>query len=154
MSVLAIVASVAGLLLDAFGVLLLGWDLVRSQKFLRSQSETRSNIMSEIGENNRAVAQQVEELEKGNEWRDWHWEEGRPEYHGGTFDSSAAQSTISGMLELLRSIGSDLARSSWHHAELSQMDSDHSGRSLKMSYLGLALIVVGFLFQIIGLLVR
>lgn len=137
--------GIVGLLLDVGGVLLLGYDLVRVQRRLRGDAEDRishlERILDEIGGIDGWAATVP------NDFREWQWEEGRTVMVPDTFDARQARESFQEALETIGIVGTHVLTLS--KMQMAGIDADRSTAklSLRYSYRGLGLIVVGFCLQ-------
>ena len=142
--------STSGLVLDLVGVMLLGADLVRIQRRLRGDAADRLERLEEVA----ASAGGLEAFLKGvsGDWREYERDEGRylPVY--GTFDHDAARANVSELKDGMNGLADSLGTLAEMMIASVRADRETATLSLRLTYIGLALIVTGFLLQIIGAL--
>jgi hypothetical protein len=138
--------SVIGLTLDFSGVLFLGFDLVRVQRRLRGDAEERVSRLDAILEEIGGIDGWAETVP--SDFRDWQWDEGRTVMVDGTFDTMQAGESFKEALDTIGAVGSHVLTLA--NMQLAAINTDRStaNLSLRYSYLGLALIVVGFCLQL------
>lgn len=139
--------TLIGLLLDLVGVVLLGFDLVRIQRKLRRDAEERIATLAGVVEANEGVESWMNELGRSADWREYQRDDGGYWPVGGTFDSSAAQSSFKELGAQVAEIGSSVHRLA-HMMSINVLNDQSTAHlSLKFSYIGLALVVIGFALQ-------
>ena len=138
--------SIFGLSLDLLGVVLLGVDLVRAQRRIRSDASERLAKLDAILEGIGGMDGWAETVR--SDFRDWDLDEGRVVMLPGTFDAGAARESFRDVAETIGVVGVHVLTLA--NMQMAAIDSDKSAAnvSLKYSYAGLALIVVGFSLQL------
>lgn len=138
--------SVLGLILDLSGVLLLGTDLVRVQRRLRSDAEERVFRLDEILEEIGGIDGWSKTVP--SDFREWQWEEGRTVMLRGTFDPIRARESFQDALDTISLVGTQVVTLA--KIQMASIDADRATASLSLrySYIGLALILIGFCMQI------
>ena len=142
--------SITGLALDLAGVMMLGVDLVRVQRRLRGDAEQRISRLDEILEEIGGIDSWAETVP--SDFREWQWEEGRTVMLPGTFDPDRARESFEEALSTISAVGTHVLRLA--NMQLATVDADRvtANLSLRYSYIGLALIAIGFCLQIIAYL--
>lgn len=143
--------SITGLALDLAGVLLLGVDLVRVQRRLRGDAEERVSRLDEILEEIGGIDGWAETVP--SDFREWQWEEGRTVMVPGTFDPEQTRESFQEALSTISAVGSHVLTLA--NMQLAAIDADRStaNLSLRYSYVGLALVALGFVLQILAYLI-
>lgn len=133
-------------MLDLAGVLLLGCDLVRVQLRLRGDAEDRlsrlDNVLHEIG----GIDGWAETVP--DDFRDWQWDEGRTVMLDGTFDPKQARESFKEALDTISVVGTHVLTLAKMQVAAIGSDRETARLSLRYTYFGLALIVIGFGLQI------
>ena len=142
--------SSLGLSIDLIGVLFLGADVIRIQRTLKKDSADRLASLNEIIASNDTIGEWLEKIGNNADWREWQWEEGRTVMVSGTFDYQAAQQNFKEALQPV----SDLAQYVKMLGKITlagfEGDAAMAVKSLRFSYIGITLIVIGFAMQIWG----
>ena len=138
--------SIAWLVLDLAGVVLLGIDLVRVQRRLRGNAEDRVTRLDAILEEIGGIDGWAKTVP--SDFREWQWEEGRTVMVPGTFDPARARESFEEVLETIGVVGTHVVTLAKMQVAAIDADRDTANLSLRYSYIGLAVIVVGFSFQI------
>jgi hypothetical protein len=138
--------SVAGLALDLSGVLLLGFDLVRVQRRLRGDAKTRISSLDAILDEIGGIDGWAGTVP--SDFRDWQWDEGRTVMVDGTFDTHRARESFEEALNTIGAVGTHVLTLANMQLALINADRATANLSLRYSYLGLGLIVVGFCLQL------
>lgn len=141
-----IVLSVAGLALDLIGVMMLGVDLVRIQKRLRSDAEDRLAALNDVAEG----AGGTEAFLKGisGDFREYYRDEGRYLPSNGTFDYQFAKQSLDELKDGVNGLADHLGTLARMLIAGVESDRETAKLSLSVSYGGLGLILLGFLLQI------
>ncbi|MDX2237993.1 MAG: hypothetical protein NW203_10555 [Hyphomonadaceae bacterium] len=140
--------SVLGLALDLLGVFLLGFDLVRVQSRLRSDAEDRVATLDAILEDIGGIDGWAQTV--SSDFRDWHLDEGRAVGIDGTFDARVAGESFREALATIAAVGTNVLMLAKMQLASVEADRATAKLSLRLSYVGLALIFVGFCLQILG----
>lgn len=142
--------STSGLVLDLAGVMLLGADLVRIQRRLRAGAADRLERLEEVV----ASAGGLEGFLKSisGDWREYEREEGRYRPVYGTFDHDAARASVNELKDGMNGLADSLGTLARMMIVSVRADRETATLSLRLTYIGLALIVTGFVLQIIGAL--
>ena len=139
--------SLAGLVLDLVGVMMLGIDLVRVQRRLRSSAEDRITRLDAILEEIGGIDGWAETVP--SDFRDWQWEEGRTVGVPGTFNSEQARESFNEAVETIGTVGAHVVTLAKMQLAAIDADREIASLSLRYSYIGLALIFLGFWLQIV-----
>lgn len=142
--------SVSGLLLDMAGVVLLGIDLVRVQRKLRTDAEERLSTLSEVTEATGGLDKFLASI--SGDWREYErTDEGYRPRHG-TFDYDSAERSLDEIKDGINGLADNLSTVATMMVTAVEGDRKTASMSLKVSYGGMALIVCGFILQIPGYL--
>ena len=139
-----------GLILDVIGVLLLGFDLVRVQKSLRTQARNDLARFKAMVEDYGGAESWLEEIAKNSRWID---ESAYSEKHTEDEVSYNARHAIDQLGELAQSVSGlaeAITKIILFQKEQAEANSRIANASILYSILGLALIFVGFLMQLIS----
>jgi hypothetical protein len=139
-----------GLILDVIGVLLLGFDLVRVQKSLRTQARNDLARFEAMVEDYGGAESWLEEIAKNSRWID---ESAYSEKHTEDEVSYNARHAIDQLGELAQSVSGlaeAITKIILFQKEQAEANSRIANASILYSILGLALIFVGFLMQLIS----
>ena len=142
--------SVIGLATDLVGVLLMGVDLARIQRKLRSDARERLASLTDVFEGKDKLDEWLAEIARSSDWRETDYDEGRSHYLPGTFDPKAAQESIRALTGEVANLGLDIARLAKLQIVAAEADQKTARYSLAATYAGLGLICIGFVFQIVG----
>jgi hypothetical protein len=137
--------SISGLALDLTGVLLLGFDLVRIQRRLHSESKDRISSLDTILEEIGGIDGWADTV--ASDFREWQWEEGRTVMVPGTFDPERARVSFEEALGTISAVGTHVLTLAKMQLAAIDADRDTANLSLRFSYLGIALIIIGFCLQ-------
>jgi hypothetical protein len=139
-----------GLILDVIGVLLLGFDLVRVQKSLRTQARNDLARFEAMVEDYGGTESWLEEISKNSRWID---ESAYSARHAEDEVSYNARHAIEQLAELAQSV-SGLAEAITKIIQFQKDQAEANSRianaSILYSIVGLVLIFVGFLMQLIS----
>jgi hypothetical protein len=138
--------SIAGLVIDLIGVMMLGVDLVRVQRRLRGDAENRVTRLDAILESIGGIDGWAETVE--SDFREWDWDEGRTVGVPGTFNSERARESFKEALETISAVGTHVVTLAKMQVAAIDVDRDTANLSLRYSYVGLVLIALGFCLQI------
>lgn len=138
--------SVIGLVFDVSGVMLLGCDLVRVQRRLRGDAEERVSRLDAILEEIGGIDGWAETVP--SDFREWSWEEGRTVMLPGTFDPRQARESFREALDTIAGIGTHVLTLARMQAAAIEVDRSTANLSLRYSYGGLGLILIGFGLQL------
>lgn len=138
--------SIAGLVLDLVGVMMLGIDLVRVQRKLRLDAEERLSSLSEVVESSGGLDAFLKNI--SGDWREYERDEGRYIPLSGTFDYASAKRSLDEMKDGIGGLADDLRTVATMMVATVESDRKTAGMSLKVTYGGLILIGIGFLLQI------
>ena len=139
------VLSITGLGLDLIGVLMLGVDLVRVQHKLRGDAEERLSTLNEVTEAAGGVDNFLKSIT--GDWREYDYDEGAVFPRDGTFDYQAPKQSFSDMKDGINGLADNLHTVATMLVAGVENDRAMANMSLKVTFLGLALIVIGFLLQ-------
>ncbi len=142
--------SIAGLVLDFIGVIMLGYDLVRVQRKLKDDAWDRLSTLNEATESAGGVERFLKSID--TDWREYEREDGgyTPQY--GTFDYQSAQRSIEELKDGINGLADNLHSVAKMMLAGVENDQATAGLSLKVTYTGLVFILLGFAFQICGYL--
>lgn len=143
-----IALSVAGLVLDLVGVMMLGTDLVRIQKRLRSDAEDRLATLNEVAHGAGGTEAFLKSI--SGDFREHYRDEGRYLPSDGTFDYQAAKQSLDELKDGVNGLADHLETLARMLMVSVEGDRETAKISLNLSYGGLGLIVIGFLLQIAG----
>jgi hypothetical protein len=142
--------SITGLILDMLGVLILSIDVIRIQRRLRSDAADRLASLQEVAEANADTDVWLKDLVINADWSEHDWMEGRGRAVPGTFDSGAAKASFEDALGYVAGVSADMHKVAKLLLTTAEADEKTASLSLRVSYAGLALIIVGFAFQALG----
>lgn len=139
---------IAGLVLDLVGVLLLGADLIRLHRSLRTRAAKTREFYDQLEETYGGVESWMRDVaEKYTGWKEPPRSSADPaELHnlGNTIE------VVKEVAEGVYSVASRLARINEVLDASARRDESLSASSMLVSYIGLAFLTVGFILQIIG----
>ena len=147
---LSFILVTAGLVADLIGVLFLGFDVIKIQRNLRQSAQEKFDGANEVLGDYDQFGDWVKEVKRNADWRDWDYEEGQVSYRAGTFDHDAAERSISDIMLAISNVNESLSKIAEITVDGAIQDQHTAERSLKMSYMGLALITIGFALQIVS----
>ena len=140
-----------GLAADFIGVTLLGIDLVRLQRILRSQANDNLNDFKYMGSEYGGIEGWAEEIQKQAKWVPEHLYSDHHAEDEVSFNARKATDAIrelGGCLNALAEHVSKLMMLQYHQAE---HDVVTARTSLRFSIIGLTIIAIGFAMQIVGI---
>jgi hypothetical protein len=141
---------VSGLIADFVGVSLLGFDLIRVQRMLRANAAAELSRFNAMAEDYGGVESWIKEIRKSTRWVNAHE---YSDYQADDEISYNVRRAIEGLSETSECV-SALACHLTEIVTLSQQkvegDSVTAQSSLRLSVIGLALILIGFCGQLIG----
>lgn len=140
--------SIAGLVLDLAGVGMLGVDLVRVQRRLRSDAVSRVTRLDAILEGIGGIDGWAETVE--SDFREVGWDEGRAVGLAGTFDAERARESFKEALETISVVGTHVVTLAQMQVAAIDADRDTAELSLHFTYGGLFLIAIGFGLQLVA----
>ena len=140
-----IVLSLAGLTLDLAGVLMLGFDLVRVQRQLRTEAEDRLASLNEVAEAAGGIDGFLKTV--SGDFREYYRDEGIYLPSHGTFDHGAAQASFEEVKDSINGLADNLAVVANMLVATVESDRTTANKTLSMTYGGLALIILGFALQ-------
>jgi len=129
--------------------MLLGIDLVRVQRRLRGDAAKRVTRLDAILDGLGGIDGWAETV--SSDFREWQWDEGRTIMVPGTFDADSARESFKEALETISAVGTHVVTLAKMQVAAIDADRDTANLSLRYSYVGLALIAVGFCLQIAAL---
>ena len=146
-----ITLQIIGLGLDFLGVGLLGIDLIRIQNALRTAAKVRISRLEEIADEYGGVEEWAIDIGRNANWAE-HADIGEGLYEPipGAFDADAASSSFGQAMQAVSAMATrstavaDLVLASYIE------DRKNARSSLIFSYVGLALILLGFSLQIVA----
>lgn len=147
MSQLSSVLSLAGLCIDLLGVLLLGYDLVRIQNELRKSAAEKLIVVDEILANEDDFQKDLKHISAGADWRDGYYEEGQWISNEASFDYRTAQQSIADAMGAVAQLSDQFQTINRLILNDNAATARAAGISLKLSYVGLAMVVAGFALQ-------
>jgi hypothetical protein len=139
-----------GLTLDVIGVLLLGFDLVRVQKSLRTQARNDLARFEEMVEDYGGAESWIEEITKNSRWVEAREYE---RYHAEDEISYNARHALDQLQELAQSVSglaAPVAKIILFQKEQAEANSRIANTSILYSIVGLVLIFVGFSMQLVA----
>ena len=139
-----------GLILDLIGVILLGFDILRIQAGLRKAASERLNDLDVIANDYGGVAEWAKSISKSAYWTHFYSDEGRMLADKDSFDPDAAQKSFIEVTETISHLSQHVHVLSGLLLSSSVSDKKTAEISLGYTVLGLALIILGFGFQIYG----
>lgn len=143
--------SITGLALDLAGVMMLGFDLVRVQRKLRTDAENRLAALSEVVESTEGIDAFLKNISA--DWRSYvDIGEGMYKPESGSFDPAAAEHSLDDIKSGISGLAGDLRTLARMMLVSVESDRKTVNLSLGMSYGGLVLIGLGFLLQILAYL--
>lgn len=143
--------NIIGLSSDLVGVLLLGFDVIRIQKRLKSDAAERLSNFSQIMEENAGNKEYGAELATQGDWRHFDYDEGRiVPISSEPFDYAAAKESYANVANFVGSIGHDVYKMTQLFVAAYEAYEQTAQISLRLSYTGLVLISLGFALQIAG----
>lgn len=140
--------SIVGLALDLIGVMMLGIDLVRVQRKLRSDAEDRLASLTEVVDSSGGLEGFLKSI--SGDWREYERDEGAYVPREGTFDYGSAKQSVSELKDGINGLADNLRTVATVMVSGVESDRQTAGMSLKVTYGGLALIATGFLLQLIA----
>lgn len=138
--------SICGLISDLSGVLMLGFDLVRVQRKLRADAEERLCSLNEVADAAGGLDNFLASI--SGDWREYERDDGGYFPVAGTFDYSSAKQSLQELKDGINGLADNLGTVATVMVAGVERDRETAGMSLKVTYCGLALIVVGFLLQV------
>jgi hypothetical protein len=139
-----------GLILDVIGVLLLGFDLVRVQKSLRTQARNDLARFEAMVKDYGGAESWLEEISKNSRWID---ESAYSEHHAEDEVSYNARHAIDQLAEMAQSVSGlaeAITKIILFQKDQAEANSRIANASILYSIVGLALIFVGFLMQLVS----
>jgi hypothetical protein len=144
--------SPVGLTFDLAGVGLLSFDLIRIQRGLKVQANRRiehvQGLIDEYGD----VEHKLDEIANEMGWQHYNFEEGRPVPDYDSFDPDLLVRLASRAGSAFETVRSYLKGLSEFFIEVEDEEWTTARASLRYSYVGLLLIVLGFVLQLLGTL--
>jgi hypothetical protein len=143
-----IALSVSGLVLDFVGVMMLGADLVRVQRKLRSDASDRLSALTEVV----AGAGGMERFLKSisGDFREYYRDDGQFLPSAGTFDHDAAERSLEEVKDGINGLADHVGTVARMMAATVESDEQTARMSLRVTYGGLVLILLGFTLQAAG----
>lgn len=142
--------TIIGLFFDFIGVLLLGFDLVRVQRKLRTDAESRLASLSEVIESTESIDTYLKNITA--DWRNYaDMGEGLYEPISESFDHHAAKYSLDEIKSGVSGLADDLHTLAMMMLVSVKSDRETVKLSLGLSYIGLALIALGFILQILAI---
>lgn len=135
--------SVVGLILDLLGVLILGVDVLNLQREQRRAAQTNTLLLAEAFEGGGSLEDIRTYVESGD------FSEGLFEGDGGV-DVRALNASLKNLKSEAQLVGDGLVNTLDYLVRSVGQQSEAASRSLRLTSLGLGLIVVGFCLQVAG----
>lgn len=145
-----IVLSLTGLTLDLAGVMLLGFDLVRIQRNLRRHAEDRLSSLHDVAEAAGGMDSFLKSV--SSDFREYYRDEGRYLPSDSTFDHQSAEQSFDEVKGSIADLAGHLGTMAGMLVASVESDRQTAEMSLRYTYIGLMLIVVGFVLQMPGYL--
>ena len=142
-----IILNLTGLGADFVGVMLLGYDVVRIQRKLREDAAERLSNFNDLMDQNANNVGYAKDLAGKSDWRHFDYDEGMMVPLGESFDHRAASDSYSAAVNFIGSVGADVYKMAGVFAAAYEADERTARLSLRLSYTGLALILMGFALQ-------
>ena len=143
-----IALSVGGLVLDLVGVMMLGADLVRVQRKLRSDASDRLSALTEVVEGAGGMDSFLKSI--SGDFREYYRDEGQFLPSAGTFDHDAAERSLDEVKDGINGLADHVGTVARMMAATVESDEQTARLSLRVTYGGLVLIVLGFALQTAG----
>jgi len=143
-----IALSLTGLTLDLAGVMLLGFDLVRIQRDLRRHAEERLSSLHDVAEAAGGMDTFLKSV--SGDFREYYRDEGRYLPSDGTFDHLSAERSFDEVKGSIADLADHLGTMAAMLVATVNSDRETAGMSLRYTYIGLFLIVAGFILQMAG----
>lgn len=142
--------TTVGLIADFVGVALLGFDLVRLQRHLRSEAQENLDKLDELAEEYGGIEAMSEEVRKGARW-----------ISSSSYERYLVQDEVSynaeRAIDKIRELADSLQGLAKHVAELMTMqlqqanhDKNTANSSVLYSLIGMTFIAAGFALQVVG----
>ncbi|MGC6329123.1 hypothetical protein [Rhizorhabdus sp. FW153] len=145
-----IVLGLTGLALDLAGVMLLGFDLVRIQRDLRRHAEARLSSLRDVAEAAGGMDSFLTSV--SSDFREYYRDEGAYLPSDGTFDYQSAKRSFDEVKGSIANLAEHLGTMAAMLGATIESDKETAGMSLRFTYMGLLLIVAGFILQMAGYL--
>lgn len=143
-----IALSVGGLVLDLVGVMMLGADLVRVQRKLRSDASDRLSALTVVVEGAGGLECFLKSV--SGDFREYYREEGQFLPSSGTFDHGAAERSLNDVKDGINGLADHVGTVARMMAATVESDEQTARMSLRVTYGGLVLILLGFALQAVG----
>ena len=143
-----IALSVSGLVLDLVGVMMLGADLVRVQRKLRSDASDRLSALTEVVEGAGGMERFLKSI--SGDFREYYGDEGQFLPSAGTFDHDAAERSLDEVKDGINGLADHVGTVARMMAATVGSDEQTARMSLRVTYGGLVLILLGFALQAAG----
>lgn len=143
-----IALSVSGLVLDLVGVMMLGADLVRVQRKLRSDASDRLSALTEVVEGAGGMEGFLKSI--SGYFREYYRDEGQFLPSVGTFDHDAAERSLDEVKDGINGLADHVGTVARMMAATVESDEQTARMSLLVIYGGLVLILLGFALQAAG----
>lgn len=145
-----VLIGTAGLCLDAIGVSLLGFDLIRLQRRLRREAGEREALLESMAEEYGGIAAWAEQIKRGAKWipqsaYERHHAEDPVSYNVQNLTERAGE-----LGECINGLGEHVAKLTTYLGDAARIDTVLAASSLRYSIAGVALLLAGFVFQVIG----
>ena len=142
--------SVVGLLADFIGVGLLGFDLVRLQRFLRTHAGSNLRFLEEVASDYGGIEGWADEIRKSSDWVPEHAYSRTHAEDEVSYNARRATEQIEELATCLNGLAENVSKLVLLHSEQAEKDAAAAGRSVRISILGLSIIAIGFAMQIVG----
>lgn len=143
-----IALSVGGLMLDLVGVMMLGADLVRVQRKLRSDALDRLSALTEVVKGAGGMERYLKSI--SGDFRENYRDEGQFLPSAGTFDHDAAERSLDEVKDGINGLADHVGTVARMMAATVESDEQTARMSLSVTYGGLVFILLGFALQLAG----
>jgi hypothetical protein len=142
--------SVTGLVADFVGVSLLGFDLIRVQRMLRANAAAELSRFNAMAEDYGGVESWIKEIQKSARWVNEHQYSDHHAEDEISYNARQGIERLSEMSECVSALASHLSEVVTLSQQKVEGDRVTAQASLRLSFIGLAFILIGFFGQLIG----
>ena len=146
--------SVVGLVLDVVGVGLLSADLIRLQRAIRRRGKEGRARFDELESEYGGIESWANELMEQSRWVPEHAYSDRHSEDEVSYNSRRAVEIVSDLASAANGLAAQLAAVAGVLRSSADEDDRLASMSLRLSVVGVAFLVVGFLLQIVGVVCR